>query len=209
MSAPDWPLNADGVWCEVLERSVASDKPVLFLDRDGVIVEEVNYLHRVEDVRLMPGIAELVLAANRAGSPVVVVTNQSGVGRGLYGWADFDAVQKQIAAELEQAGAYWNAVFASPFPPGDYPMRKPNPGMLLAGAAAFSADLAQSWILGDRATDMEAGSRAGLAGGLFLGAGYDTGELETALSHGGHPFTVERIVTPGDALDRLPFLSRA
>jgi hypothetical protein len=56
---------------------------------------------------------------------------------------------------------------------------------------------------------MEAGSRAGLAGGLFLGAGYDTGELETALSHGGHPFTVERIVTPGDALDRLPFLSRA
>ncbi len=156
------PLNGDGVWCELLDQSVASGRPALFLDRDGVVVEEVNYLHKAADVRLMPGISDLIAAANRAGSAVVVVTNQSGVGRGIYGWADFDAVQKQIAAELKEAGATWNAVYASPFPPGDYPMRKPNPGMLMAGAAAFGVDLRQSWILGDRATDMEAGLRAGV-----------------------------------------------
>ncbi|MGY8997720.1 MAG: D-glycero-alpha-D-manno-heptose-1,7-bisphosphate 7-phosphatase, partial [Alphaproteobacteria bacterium] len=202
MSDSDWPLNGDGVWCEVLERPVASGKPALFLDRDGVIVEEVHYLHKVADVRLMPGVTDLVLAANRASSPVIVVTNQSGVGRGLYGWADFDAVQKRIAAELNEAGACWNAVYASPFPPGDYPMRKPNPGMLLAGVAAFGVDLKKSWILGDRATDMEAGLRAGIAGGLFLGAGYEPGELEAALDHGCEQFVVERIVTPADALDR-------
>jgi D-glycero-D-manno-heptose 1,7-bisphosphate phosphatase len=209
MSDAAWPLNDDGVWCELSDQSVTSGRPALFLDRDGVVVEEVNYLHKVADVRLMPGISDLIASANRAGSAVVVVTNQSGVGRGLYGWADFDAVQKQIAAELGEAGACWNAVFASPFPPGDFPMRKPNPGMLLAGAAAFGVDLKQSWILGDRATDMEAGLRAGIAGGLFLGAGYEPGELETALGHGRCEYAVERIVTPADALDRVPFLTRA
>jgi len=209
MSDASWPLNGDGVWCELLDQSVASGRPALFLDRDGVVVEEVNYLHKAADVRLMPGISDLIAAANRAGSAVVVVTNQSGVGRGIYGWADFDAVQKQIAAELKEAGATWNAVYASPFPPGDYPMRKPNPGMLMAGAAAFGVDLRQSWILGDRATDMEAGLRAGVAGGLFVGSGYEPGELETALGHGNQEFVVERIVTPADALDRVPFLSRA
>lgn len=83
MSDNGWPLNDDGAWCEVLDHDVACGRPGLFLDRDGVIVEEVTYLHRVEDVRLMPGIADLMRAANRAGSPIVVVTNQSGWAAGF------------------------------------------------------------------------------------------------------------------------------
>jgi D-glycero-D-manno-heptose 1,7-bisphosphate phosphatase len=209
MTDQGWPLDADGVWCQVFERDLAGGRPALFLDRDGVIVEEVTYLHRAEDVRLMPGIARLIRAANRAGAPVIVVTNQSGVGRGLYGWDDFVAVQDMIALLLREAHARWDAVFASPFPPGDYPMRKPNPGMLLAGAQAFDVDLSASWILGDRATDMEAGLRAGLSGGFFLGEGYEAGELQTALGLGGADYTVARIATPGDAVDRLPFLADA
>ena len=127
----------------------------------------------------------------------------------VWAWQGAVVVGQRGQGELKEAGATWNAVYASPFPPGDYPMRKPNPGMLMAGAAAFGVDLRQSWILGDRATDMEAGLRAGVAGGLFVGSGYEPGELETALGHGNQEFVVERIVTPADALDRVPFLSRA
>ena len=209
MSRDFWPLDPDGVWREVLTTEFASGRPGLFLDRDGVIVEEVTYLHRVEDISLMPGIADLILAANRASVPVVVVTNQSGVGRGLYGWDDFAAVQDEIARKLAERGAFWNAVYASPFPPGDWPMRKPKPGMLLAGARALALDLASSWILGDRATDMAAGRRAGIAGGFFIGAGYDEGEVDRALGHGDEMFTVERIATPGAAVARLAILSGA
>ena len=211
MTAGPFPLGPDGVWREGPGRTFPPGSPGLFLDRDGVIVEEVGWLHKVEDVRLTPGIAGLIRAANRAGAPVAVVTNQSGVGRGLYGWADFDAVQRAIAARLARLGAAWDAVFASPFPPGDWPMRKPRPGMLLAASKAIGLDLAASWIVGDRATDIEAGLGAGLQGGLFVGEGYFDGEPERALAHAraGGGFSVRRIAGPGEAAPHLPFLGRA
>jgi len=209
VNPPSWPLGADGAWREVVTPDVTRGRPGLFLDRDGVIVEEVNYLHKVADVRLMPGITTLVSGANRAGMPVVVVTNQSGIGRGLYGWPDFDAVQREILRLLAAEGAHWDAVFASPFAPGNAPMRKPSPGMLLAGAEVFGLELAASWILGDRATDMEAGRRAGLEGGLFVGEGYAPGEVEEALGEARDGFRVERIKGLHEAARHLPCLSSA
>jgi D-glycero-D-manno-heptose 1,7-bisphosphate phosphatase len=209
MNPPSWPLGADGAWREIVTPELTPARPGLFLDRDGVIVEEVNYLHRVADVRLMPGIAALISRANRADVPVVVVTNQSGIGRGFYGWSDFDAVQREITHRLAGQGAHWDAVFASPFPPGNEPMRKPNPGMLLAGAEAFGLELAVSWILGDRATDMEAGRRAGLEGGLFVGGGYTPEEVDQALRQARDGFRVERIKGLAEATGHLAFLSSA
>lgn len=210
----DWPLGEDGTWCEII--SAPGDlRPTLFLDRDGVVVDEVEYLCEVDKVALCPGVAEMIGRANRAGIAVVIVTNQSGIARGLYGWKDFAAVQDEIARRLKTTGAFWDAVMAAPFHPEgkqpwrhpDHPTRKPNPGMLLAAERALNLDLARSWILGDRATDIVAGRRAGLAGGIFLGQGYDGGETDRALAEAAPDYAVLRARDTLEASTLLPLLS--
>ncbi len=180
-----WHLNDNGQFEQVLITNVGSERrPALFLDRDGVIVEDTHHLSRPEDVEMITGAAEVIAAANIAGIPVIVVTNQSGVGQGLFTWSDFLAVQVRILSALAYGGARIDAVFACPNHPDaappwghpDHPWRKPNPGMLLRGAACLPVDLGASWIVGDRWRDLEAGRRAGLAGGLYVG-GDRTGEV--------------------------------
>ena len=201
-----WPLDGDGVWRQIASPPLPG-RPCLFLDRDGVVVEDVGWLRRAEDVRLLPGIAALIAAANRAGVAVAVITNQSGIGRGLFGWRQFDAVQRAIAAAL--APARWDAVFAAPFPPGEERMRKPAPGMLLAAAEALALDVAASWMLGDRASDMEAARRAGAQGGILIGQGCGSDDVAAALALAGAGFRVLRAATPGAARRLLPFLAGA
>ena len=201
-----WPLDGDGLWRQIASPPLPG-RPCLFLDRDGVVVEEVGWLRRAEDVRLLPGIAALIAAANRAGVAVAVVTNQSGIGRGLFGWRQFDAVQRVIAAEL--APARWDAVLAAPFAPGEERMRKPAPGMLLAAAQALALDVAASWMLGDRASDMEAARRAGAQGGILVGEGCGSDDVAAALAQAGAGFRVLRAATPGAAHPLLPFLAGA
>ena len=144
-------------------------KPAVFLDRDGTLNEEVGYLSRPEELRLLPGAAAAVAKLNARGIPVIVVTNQSGIGRGYYGWADFEAVMARMADLLAEAGARVDAVYASPhheagqgeYAVADHPDRKPNPGMLRRAAEEHGLDLARSWMVGDKAIDVEAGHRAG------------------------------------------------
>ena len=78
--------------------------PCLFLDRDGVIVEEVNYLHRPEDIRFIPGVLAAIARVNQSGIPIVMVTNQAGIGRGYFGWDEFHALQAFILREAEAEG---------------------------------------------------------------------------------------------------------
>ncbi len=185
-------LDNDGIWCQLPRpERVASyrGRPALFLDRDGVLVEEIGYLHRPEEVRLIPGAAALIAAANRAGLPAVLVTNQAGIGRGTYGWAEFQATQERISADLAAGGAALDMVLACPFhaeaaPPyrhPAHPCRKPRPGMILRAAARLGLDLADSWIVGDRASDLEAGRAAGLAGGAQVLTGHGAAERDAAL----------------------------
>lgn len=164
----------------------------LFLDRDGTIVEEVGHLRRAADVRLIEGAAEAIATANALAIPVIVVTNQSGIARGLFDWADFAAVEDRIAAALAARGAHLDAVLAcphhrggrAPYDTSDHPARKPNPGLLLRAAASLALDLGNSWIIGDRAGDILAGRNAGLAGGVHVttGWGNQPGEREAALA---------------------------
>lgn len=181
-----------GLWHQVLRHGEARGcgrRPALFLDRDGVIVEEVDYLHRADDVRLIDGAAETIRACNQTHRPVVIVTNQSGVGRGYYGWEDFAAVQAHLLALLDAAGARVDMVLACayhadalpPYDVPDHPWRKPNPGMLLAAADALDIDLARSWIVGDTAGDLMAGAAAGLAGGVHVLTGHGQTERETVM----------------------------
>jgi D-glycero-D-manno-heptose 1,7-bisphosphate phosphatase len=152
-------------------RTLPHPLPAVFLDRDGVIVQETGYLHRPEDVQFIPEAAQAIRSLNIAGIPVVVVTNQAGIGRGYYEWADFHAVQNEIASQLNAVGAQIDGVWACGHHPA-HPFRKPEPGMLLDAAAAMRIDLEHSWLVGDKISDIEAAVRAGLAGAALVRTGY-------------------------------------
>ncbi|BDU69419.1 hypothetical protein GETHOR_15200 [Geothrix oryzae] len=146
-----------------------SAKPAIFLDRDGTLNEEVDYLSDPEQLVMIPGAAAAVARLNARGIPVVVVTNQSGIGRGRYGWDDFAAVMSRMGALLALENGRIDAVYASPhheqgqgaYAVADHPERKPNPGMLVRAAEELGLDLARSWMVGDKDIDLEAGRRAG------------------------------------------------
>ncbi len=179
-----FPIDADGgLWCEISAGNFAA-RPALFLDRDGVIVEDTHYLGRPEDIRMLPGAAEAIAQCNRLRIPIVLVSNQSGIARGLYDWEGFRAVQAALAAALAQAGGRLDAVLAcahhadgrAPLNVADHPWRKPNPGMILAAGERMQLDLAGSFIVGDRAIDLAAGRGARLRGGILVSA--NTGDPE-------------------------------
>lgn len=182
-----YPLNAEGVWCEVLKRPPPG-RPALFLDRDGAVVEETEYLCRVEDIVMIPGAASVISAANKCGVAAVLVTNQAGIGRGYYDWAAFRQVQQAIIAALAAEGARLDAVYACAHHPEgrngfahpDHPARKPNPGMLLQAASDLAIDLKTSWLVGDKAIDVEAARRGGLAGAMQVATGYGAEERQRA-----------------------------
>lgn len=216
MRLPDGAtIDDEGVWNQVFT-TPEPGRSALFLDRDGVIVEEVHYLHRVDDTRIIPGAPAVIARANQRGIPVVVVTNQAGVGRGIFDWPAFADVQELILEQLAAAGAYVDAVYAcphhrhaeAPWTHPDHPARKPNPGMLLRAAAVLSVDLASSWIIGDRAGDVEAGRRAGIQGGLhvFTGHGSTDGERDLALALATGAYSVAGIASIADAPANIPFL---
>lgn len=154
----------------------------LFLDRDGVINHEVGYLHRAEDVRFVDGIFPLGRAASKLGYKLVVVTNQSGIARGLYTTAQFERLMVWFRAEFERAGAPLAAVYFCPYHPEngvgefrrEHQDRKPSPGMLLRAARDLSLDLSHSILVGDRCSDVAAANAAGLRQ-AFLLAGTETG----------------------------------
>lgn len=149
-------------------------RPAVFLDRDGTLNEEVDYLSDPDRLVLIPGAAAAVARLNARGIPVVVVTNQSGIGRGRYGWQDFAAVMSRMSTLLALENARVDAVYASPHHPlgqgeyavTDHPDRKPNPGMLVRAAEEHGLDLSRSWMVGDKSVDLEAGHRAGCKAAL-------------------------------------------
>jgi D-glycero-D-manno-heptose 1,7-bisphosphate phosphatase len=206
------PLNSDGVWCQVFQRP-AWGCPALFLDRDGAVVEETGYLRRIEDIVMIPRAAEVINAANQRHVAVVMVTNQSGIGRGYYRWADFKSVQDAIVVSLAAADARIDAVYACGHHPQatgalahpDHPARKPNPGMLLQAASDLGLDLKSSWLVGDKANDIEAAKRAGIAGALQVATGYGAAERQLAAKLASPNFEVRFGQSIADAMT-LPTL---
>ena len=106
-------IAEDGLWCDVRRDRGFCGGPALFLDRDGTLIDLVPYLADPDGVRLIDDAVELIRSANTAGWAVVVVTNQSGVGRGLYEWSDVEAVQERMFALLKEAGARVDASYAA------------------------------------------------------------------------------------------------
>jgi len=154
-----------------------------FLDRDGTVNAEIDYLHEPEKTVVLPGVAEAVKMIHAAGFMAIAVTNQAGVARGYYPEADIHAVHariQQILLTQYGADALIDAWYFCPHHKdftGDCSCRKPKPGMLLQAAADFDIDMSKSFMLGDRMSDLNAGANAGCAASCLVMTGY-AGEKE-------------------------------
>jgi D-glycero-D-manno-heptose 1,7-bisphosphate phosphatase len=149
----------------------------VFLDRDGTIVEDPGFLHRPEDVRLLPGAAAAIRRLNDAGLLVVVVSNQSGIARGRYTAADYAAVQHRLGELLGADGARIDAAYFCPHHPdvtGPCECRKPGTKLFRDAARDLEIDLARSWYVGDRASDV-APARALGGRGILVRTGEGAG----------------------------------
>ncbi|MBM3856428.1 MAG: HAD family hydrolase [Verrucomicrobia bacterium] len=139
--------------------SLSAPRPALFFDRDGTLMKEVDHCHRPEEVHAIEGAAELLAKTREQGWLHVIITNQSGIGRGYFTKKEFDAVQEELQRQLN---GLIDGVYMSPDMPGSNSMRrKPAPGMLVEAAKDFNIDLSRSIMIGDRASDIEAGRAAG------------------------------------------------
>jgi D-glycero-D-manno-heptose 1,7-bisphosphate phosphatase len=157
-------------------------RPAAFLDRDGVLNLDTGYTHRPEDLAWVEGAREAVLRLNEAGYYVIVVTNQAGVARGLYAESDIARFHEAVQEDLAAYGAHIDAFYHCPFRAeavvdayrhSDHPDRKPNPGMLLRAMQAWPILREESFLVGDRPSDIEAARRASLHGHLFTGGNLD------------------------------------
>ena len=175
-------------------------RPAVFLDRDGTIIEEVGYLKEPSQVKLIRGAAAGIRRLNEAGVPVVVVTNQAGVGRGYFAESAVAGVHAELARQLEGGGgARWDAVYYCPHhPDAGCDCRKPLPGMFRRAAAEHGLDLARSFVIGDKASDVEAGRRIGCRTVLVL-TGYGARQLERAREGG---FTPDHVADDLDVSTR-------
>ncbi len=136
----------------------------VFLDRDGTLNVEVNYLHRVADLVLIPGAAQAIKLLNEASYLAIVVTNQAGIARGFFDEQAVRMLHEHLTSELAAAGARVDALYLCPHHPdftGPCACRKPQPGMLRQAAMAHGIDLNQSWFIGDTLSDIAAGQAAG------------------------------------------------
>ncbi len=139
-----------------------------FLDRDGVLNHDSGYVVRIEDFRWIEGAKAALKRLQDAGLALVIVTNQSGIGRGKYSEADFQALSQWMVNDLAASGIHLAAIYHCPHAPAgagqrDCDCRKPLPGMLLRAQAELQLDMARSWMFGDKPQDIEAGRAAGVA----------------------------------------------
>jgi D-glycero-D-manno-heptose 1,7-bisphosphate phosphatase len=160
-------------------------KRAVFIDRDGTINVEKDYLYRAEEFEFIPGAPKAIRLLNEAGFLVVVVSNQSGVARGYYTEEDVHLLHRHVATQLDQAGSRIDAWFYCPHHPsgrGSYALpcrcRKPQPGMLLDAASRFDIDLEASIMIGDKLVDIEAGRAAGCKS-ILVRTGYGRDEEQS------------------------------
>jgi D-glycero-D-manno-heptose 1,7-bisphosphate phosphatase len=156
-------MNTNNERRRLLSDPYSGPRPALFLDRDGVLIEDKHHLCDPDNVELCPGAQLLLAQARQRGWPVVVITNQSGIARGYFDWDAYERVNDRLL-ELLGSTASVAAIYGNGHGPEALPnsWRKPNPAMLLAAAEDLHLDLSKSLLIGDRLSDLEAGARANL-----------------------------------------------
>ena len=169
--------------------------PAVFLDRDGTLMLDTGYVGDPALVEIYPGVPEALGRLKAAGFKTIVVTNQSGIARGHFTEEDFHAVQARFE-ELVGPGLIDAVYYCAEHPDHATERRKPGPGMLLEGARDHGIDLARSWMIGDRAGDVEAGVRAGVKSILVR-----TGEGAAGTSAGA-------VIVADDFVEAVAFILR-
>lgn len=145
----------------------------VFLDRDGTLIVEKNYLHKPEEVEIFSGAGAALKRLSGAGYKLFIVTNQSGIGRGYYTMADAESVNDFMCAELSREGVRFEKIYIAPEAP-DQPSRgrKPSPQFLFDARDEFGIDLGQSFLIGDKVIDLECGWNAGVRKSILVRTGY-------------------------------------
>ena len=159
----------------------------LFLDRDGVINKEKDYLYKIEDFEFINGVFDALLHFQANGYLLIIITNQSGIARGYYRETDFLALNEWMLEQFATQGIRIAKVYYSPYHPdcgiGQYKKdthcRKPNPGMILQAREDFDIDLKESILVGDKESDIEAGLRAGIGMNILVKSGHTVDEQNT------------------------------
>jgi len=145
-------------------------KKALFLDRDGVINKEKNYLYKIEDFEFIDGVFETCKYFQDKEYIIIIITNQAGIARGKYSENDFNILTDWMIREFEKKDIYISKVYHCPHHPdfsGECECRKPKPGMIIEAKREFDIDLKNSILVGDKNSDIEAGINAGIEN-LFL-----------------------------------------
>ena len=145
----------------------------IFLDRDGTLIVDKNYLHRPEDVDIFPGAGAALKQLAEAGFSLFIVTNQSGIGRGYFTLADAERVNERLAREFAGAGVRFEKTYIAPEAP-DQPSRgrKPSPQFLFDARDEFGLNLGESFMVGDKLIDLECGWNAGVKKSILVRTGY-------------------------------------
>ncbi len=179
-------------------------RPAVFLDRDGTISEEVGYLNDVGCFRLFPFAPGAIRRLNYAKLPVIVVTNQSGVGRGYFAESMVHTVHEVMIRQLSEGGAHLNAIYYCPHTSDDQcECRKPKPGLLERAAREHNLDLRRSFVVGDRYGDVELAHGVGSRGVLVR-----TGYGEVDLREHGAAWAKQPDFVAGDLADAVDWILR-
>ncbi len=160
-------------------------RPAVFLDRDGTINEQMGYINHISRFQLLPGVGEAIRLLNEHALPAIVVTNQSGLARGYFPESLLVEVHDKMNRQLAEAGAVLDGIYICPHHPEAKEerfrrrcdCRKPRPGLLYAAAREHNLDLARSYVVGDRFSDLAAAAAIGARGVLVL-TGYGRGDLQ-------------------------------
>ncbi|MBV9128925.1 MAG: HAD family hydrolase [Verrucomicrobia bacterium] len=152
-------------------------RKAIFLDRDGTLIRDVGYCSKPDEVELLEGVGKLLPKLKEAGFKIVIITNQSGIGRGYFTEEDFWSVQRELEKQLG-AGVIDATYFCADTPQNETERRKPNPGMLFEAARELGIDLEQSYMVGNKMSDAQAGIRAGVRASILFGTDAAVGAME-------------------------------
>ena len=145
----------------------------IFLDRDGVINKEINYLHKIEDFEFIDGIFDACLHFQSLGYKIIIITNQSGISRGYYSEIDYEKVTQWMLGQFKQKNINILDIFHCPHgPDSTCNCRKPKPGMFLKAKDKHNTDMEKSWLIGDKEVDVIAANAAGIENTILVRSGH-------------------------------------
>ena len=177
--------------------------PAIFMDRDGVIIENrENYVCKWADVEVYPQALRALASASHSAYKIVIITNQAGIGKGIIPLETATEINQHLVRTIERAGGRVDGLYMCPHTPQDQcECRKPRPGMILQAARALSLDLSRSWMIGDALSDLQAGQAAGVGHIALVRTGLGTQQAQLTESANLEPFHLYTDLT--DAIQHL------